>query len=432
MPWGSVKHPMVLRDPVHGDIFLNEDDVRIIDTREMQRLRGIKQLGTAYLIYPGALHTRFEHSIGTMHMASRIIDSLRLNGADISVEEEQVLRAASLVHDITHVPFGHTFEDERKIFPRHDRDERRVRAFLKEGELGDVLRDMGIMDEVLRVLYGDHGYLSEIVKGTICADLLDYVRRDLYFTGIKGDYDDRIFRYFTLEDGNLVLNMEKSGELRRDALSTIIDILRLRYILTERVYYHHAKASSGSMVAKAVEFAVQEGRLKMEDMYWMGDEELLNYLISRGDREKILAEGVRYRRLYKRVYMVSGEKYREKFVPYHVSPPENPKGALQNRESAEWVISSSLGLSPEDIIIHAPSMDMQLKEADVMVKVPKKGIINLSSMVHEVPEIKGFVENYRNLWKFYVFASPEAIKKVGKERIRRACERHFGVESEMR
>ncbi len=422
-----------MRDPVHGDIFLEPEDIRIIDTREMQRLRGIKQLGTAYLVYPGALHTRFEHSIGTMHTASKIIDSLRMNGAEISGDEEGLIRAAALLHDITHVPFGHTFEDERKAFPRHDMDEKRERLFLREGELGDVLRAMGIVDEIFRVLYKDEdNYISDIVKGTICADLLDYVRRDLYFTGINGNYDDRIFRYFTMEDGRLMLNMEKSGELRRDALSTIIDILRLRYILTERVYYHHAKASSGSMIAKAVEMAGNgKNGLTMQDLYWMSDDSLIDFLISSDSGVRRLAEGVKYRKLYKRIYMVSGERHKEKFVPYHASPPENPKGALQNRESAEWVISSSLGIDFEDIIIHAPSIDMQMKEADVPVKVPKKGIINLASMVHEVPEIKGFIENYRNLWKFYVFASPEAIKKVGKEKIRKACERHFGVRSEI-
>ena len=426
-----MKHLITLRDPVHGDIFLQEEDMRIIDTREMQRLRGIKQLGTAYLVYPGALHTRFEHSIGTMHMASKIIESLRMDGAEISREDESIIRISALLHDIGHVPFGHTFEDERKAFKRHDEDERRAKVFLKEGELGDVLREMGIADEVYSIIYGKgKGYIQDIVKGTICADLLDYVRRDLYFTGIRGNYDDRIFRYFTLEDNRLVLNMEKGGELRRDALSTIIDILRLRYILTERVYYHHAKAASGSMIAKAVEMASEGKALRMEDLYWMSDDALLQRLESLGDGPKTLAEGVRYRKLHKRVYMVSGERYKERFVPYHVSPPENPKGALENRESAEWVISSSLGIDFEDVIIHAPSIDMQMKEADVLVKVPK-GTINLVSMVHEVPEIKGFIENYRNLWKFYVFASPEAIKKVGKERIRKACERHFGVKSEI-
>ncbi len=425
-------HRTVIRDAVHGDIFLDKTDMDIIDTREMQRLRGIKQLGTAYLVYPGAMHTRFSHSIGTRYVAEKILGALRSNGADISREDEEVVKAAALVHDVTHLPFGHTFEDERKTFPRHDRDRKRAEHFLTEGELGDALKDAGITKEVMELLGGSHP-LSDIVSGTICADLLDYIRRDLYFTGIKGDYDDRVLRYFTLDGGRLALNMEKSGELRRDALSSIIDILRLRYVLTERVYYHHAKAASGAMISKAVELAIAEkDGLKKEDMYDMGDEDLISYLISREGGVKKLAEGVRYRKLYKRVYMVSGEKYRERFVPYHESPPANPESAMKNRESAEWVISSSLGLKYEDIIIYAPSINMQMKEADVPVKIPgNRGAVSFSSLSSEAPEIRSLMDNHRNLWKFYVFASQDALKRLGKERIKKACQQHFGVESDI-
>ncbi len=422
-------HKTVLRDPVHGDIFLDAEDLLILDTREVQRLRGIKQLGTAYLVYPGATHTRFLHSVGTLHMASRMVDALRSNGAEISDKDEEIIRASALVHDVTHVPFGHTFEDERKALPRHDMDGKRIEALIKSGELGDVLKERGLIEPVMGATKGK-GLFGDVLTGTICADLLDYVRRDLYFTGINGNFDDRIFRYFTVHNGKLVLNMEKSGELRRDALSTVIDILRLRYVLTERVYYHHAKASSGAMISKAVEMAIQrKNGLKSEDMYWMSDSDLIRYLRSRKETRK-LAEGVIYRRIYKRAYVVSGDKHREKFVPYHQSPPSDPHAAMKNRESAEWVIASSLGLDSEDIIIYAPSMNMQMKEAEIPVKIPgEKEPLSLSS-VPGLPEIDGLVENYRRLWRFYVFASPEAMKKVGRDRIRKACERHFGVGSE--
>ncbi len=422
-------HRTVLRDPVHGDIFLDAEDLRILDTREVQRLRGIKQLGTAYLVYPGATHTRFSHSVGTLHMASLMVDTLRSNGAEISKDDEEVIRASAILHDVTHIPFGHTFEDERKILPRHDKDEKRMDTLIKGGELGDALKEKGILNDVLDAIAGK-GLFGEILGGTICADLLDYVRRDLYFTGINGNFDDRIFRYFTVHDGRLILNMEKSGELRRDALSTVIDILRLRYVLTERVYYHHAKASSGSMIAKAVETAMKGRKgLRAKDMYWMSDSDLISYLAGRKDTEK-LADGVRYRRLYKRAYVVSGERHRENFVPYHQSPPSDPDAAMKNRESAEWVISSSLGIEHDDLIIYAPSMNMQMKEASIPVKIPgEKEPVPLSS-VPGLPEIDSLMENYRRLWRFYVFASPDAIKKKGRDRIRKACERHFGVESE--
>jgi len=109
----------LLRDAVHGDIELEPLEVELIDTVEFQRLRGIKQLGTASLVYPTATHTRFEHSLGTSWMAARMIDSLRRSSA-ISADDATAIRIAALLHDITHIPFGHTLEDERRVLPRHD------------------------------------------------------------------------------------------------------------------------------------------------------------------------------------------------------------------------------------------------------------------------------------------------------------------------
>jgi HD superfamily phosphohydrolase len=105
--------------------------LRVLDTPEMQRLRGVKQLGTAYLVYPGALHTRFDHMIGSLHMAGRMIEAVNLSFeldpaacVRVSEEEARVIRIAALVHDVTHIPFGHSIEDQDGIFGRHDEPQR--------------------------------------------------------------------------------------------------------------------------------------------------------------------------------------------------------------------------------------------------------------------------------------------------------------------
>src|SRR5438552_5219526 len=112
----------IIRDAVHGDMIFNREELRLIDTPQMQRLRGIKQLGASSLVYPGAVHSRFEHSLGTCWMAKRIIGAIKRNqeaaGTNSPIDEqaERVISAAALLHDITHIPYGHTFEDERRIF----------------------------------------------------------------------------------------------------------------------------------------------------------------------------------------------------------------------------------------------------------------------------------------------------------------------------
>ena len=132
------KRYSVMRDPVHGDIYLTHEELRVLDTPEMQRMRGIKQLGPAYLVFPGALHTRFDHSIGTVHVAQRMIDAINRSfdidparGIAIGEEEARVVRMAGLLHDVTHIPFGHNIEDQDALFERHDSAYRYERLFAR-------------------------------------------------------------------------------------------------------------------------------------------------------------------------------------------------------------------------------------------------------------------------------------------------------------
>src|SRR5262245_17022272 len=154
----------VVRDPVHGDVYLSDEELRLLDTPQMQRLRGVRQLGTAYLVYPGAQHTRFEHSLGTMHLTSRQIAAVNQNRSlrpegllGIAPDEERMLRAAALVHDVTHIPSGHNIEDVRGILDRHDSAERYQQALSPATDVGAALEKMGIRREVLAVLLPDGG-----------------------------------------------------------------------------------------------------------------------------------------------------------------------------------------------------------------------------------------------------------------------------------
>ncbi|MCA9003359.1 MAG: HD domain-containing protein, partial [Planctomycetes bacterium] len=203
----AVKKYSVVRDPVHGDVCLTHEEMRLIDTPEMQRLRGIKQLGTTYLVFPGALHTRFDHSIGTVHCVQALIDSVNLSfqldpaaSLAISDEEARVIRIAALLHDVTHIPFGHNIEDQDGIFERHDSAYRYRRMLSPSRALGRVLDELGLRETVFSVLTkpGTEGrrevpsYWMQLLSGTIAADILDYLARDGYFTGLKLQVDPRV------------------------------------------------------------------------------------------------------------------------------------------------------------------------------------------------------------------------------------------------
>jgi len=182
-----------IRDAVHGDLDFTDDELAVIDTATFQRLRQIKQLGASSLVYPSAVHTRFEHSLGTCGVAKRMIAHIRRNCGEqaITPEDERLIGIYALVHDITHIPFGHTIEDERRVFTRHDQNTGRIDYFLDKTELGRVLEKLGVKRQVSRLMkqkrLTESGptFHYDIVSSTICADLLDYLERDSYFTGLS-------------------------------------------------------------------------------------------------------------------------------------------------------------------------------------------------------------------------------------------------------
>ncbi len=434
----------VIRDCVHGDIELTPEQIRILDTPQMQRLRGIKQLGTAYLVYPTALHTRFDHCVGTSWLAGRMLDMIARTSFRLRNADRRVVSIAALVHDVSHVPFGHTFEDERRVFERHDVPYRLERA-LDRGELGRILRRMRLLEPVISVLAGAPGsvthfpersycgYGHQIVCGPISADLTDYLKRDAWFCGLSQSYDERVFRYLEIDAfGRLVFRVGRETGLREDALSEIINLLRMRYFLSERVYYHHTKVAAGAMISKAVEICASQGRISLERLEEMDDWSLLHNLeCSDLPVASRLAQMVRTRCLYKRCYMLyrnarpRGSEDAEEVVSrladrYHYDS--------QARHCAELALCRECGLSEGDLIIYCPSPNMQLKEANVPIAGGEPGLTTLSEMTGRGAELQVLLEAHRRLWRFYVFASPQAAARM--EAVSRACEEFFGFVNE--
>lgn len=391
----------------------------LIDTREFQRLRGVRQLGTANFVYPGAVHSRFEHSLGTCWLASKLLDIV---APDLTDRERLEILAVALVHDVTHVPFGHTLEDERRVFERHDTADR-IRAALPKGELGKAMAKAKLLDTVLEISLDPTDWRHQITGGAVGADLLDYLARDAFFCGLNQRYDARVFKLFGLTGGakpQLFLDAQRNGVLRQDALSEIINLLRIRYFLSERVYFHHTKTVSGAMVSRAVEEAVAHG-LTQGEIAQCTDEGLLSLLESRFSNLTIvshLVNRLRSRRLYKRVFLLTAElpeARRLEFVDaYHFD--------AHRRAKAEAEIARAVKLKPEHLIVYCPALKMQLKEGRFLVRVDD----GAERMLDELPvdEIGILKERHRRLWRFYVFLSSEHMAKA--QSVARVCEEHFG------
>jgi HD superfamily phosphohydrolase len=402
---------MLIRDPVHGDISLRPLEAAVLDFPEMQRLRGIKQLGTAYLVYPGALHARFDHSLGASFVSHRIVAALRREGVDIPVELEDLIGVGTLLHDVTHVPFGHTLEDERRLFPRHDKGNR-LSAMLA-GRLGEALGRLSIRDEIACLLGEAAGKLpawaAEVISSTIDADLLDYLRRDSRFTGLAQDYDDRVFRYFTVADDHLALGMSKHGMERPDARSEIIQLLRMRYFLTERVYYHHTKVVAGAMISKAVELAVDDDALGETDLLELNDWTLIERLRQSGvPRVRTLMQRFLHRDLLKRGYVISAETIAPARRADLVQRFHEER---QPRREAEETIAAALGCDAGEIIVYCPALTV-MKEAAARVATGNGWRRLNDSQLTAFAEIRALEDLYANLWRLYVFVPPQVAERT--------------------
>src|SRR3954469_25404160 len=137
-----------------GSVYLYGPELEILDTNEFQRLASIKQLGTSYFVFRGAVHSRFEHSVGAVHMAQRIIDIVNRNPhAETRVERRQtrLIRLFALLHDLPHIPFGHTLEDEFQLLTRHDENHERIDRLLWKSRIGEIL-EKSLADDELETL----------------------------------------------------------------------------------------------------------------------------------------------------------------------------------------------------------------------------------------------------------------------------------------
>ncbi len=398
---------MVIRDSVHGDIALGALEREVLDFPEVQRLRGIKQLGAAYLVYPGCTHTRFEHSLGACHLAHRIVSSLRATGFAVAPDLEELIGAAALLHDVTHAPFGHTLEDERCLFPRHDKGARMAALFA--GALGERLEKLGCRRAVGGLLGVEPepvpAWARQVISSTIDADLLDYLRRDSHYAGVAQVYDDRVFTYFSVDDGQLVINMTEHGMERPDACSETVQLLRMRYFLSERVYYHHTKVAAGAMISKAVELAQAHGALAEGELMGLTDAGLFARL--RGvptaacpDPAVLhLVDALEARRLFKRGFVISARtvppEQRRKLVDrFHAD------GRERGRTEAE--IARALGCSAANVILYCPALTV-MKEAAALVRYPG-GVRRLNEPgTAAYSEIEALEARYAQLWRFYVF-----------------------------
>jgi len=277
-----------IRDPIHGNIELDDTESRIIDTWPVQRLRYIKQLDVAYLVFPGAHHSRFEHSLGTMQVAREL--SYAVYG-----KERKEFQYVGLLHDIGHGPLSHLSEPFIKKYLNKGHEEL-GESIIRKSEIKEILLDSGLsLNNIMK--YFRESYKIDIVGGTLGSDRIDYLMRDSHYTGVAYgviDYARIKSRMVPWKNRIAILESGVSG-----AESMLI----ARYFMHLNVYKHHAKLIASHMLQNAIGFALENDDFDAKQLSNMYDEELMGRLLCSGSKETVrLTKRIRERNLFKRAY----------------------------------------------------------------------------------------------------------------------------------
>ena len=246
-------------DPIHDFVRVYDNELKIIDTPIFQRLRRIRQLSGAHLIYPGAQHTRFEHSLGVMHIASMAGQVLAEKGV-VSSDDIQNLRLASLLHDIGHGPFSHLFEEifeEKRKISHEDLG----RDIILKTEIGDIISKNGFDKKLItKLAFGDSKlqFMNEIISGVLSADIMDYLLRDGYFTGAEHAKIDHHRLTHSLDVYKNKLALDKSSLVNFETM------MISRYQMFKAVYFHKTVRAGEVMLLEAMDLA--EGELGLSSM----------------------------------------------------------------------------------------------------------------------------------------------------------------------
>jgi len=271
------KRLLEITDPIHDFIRLNKTEHEIIDTPVFQRLRRIKQLSGAHLTYPGAQHTRFEHSLGVLHIASMTASSLNSKGL-MSTDDIENIRLAALLHDIGHGPFSHLFEE---VLQRKKQSHEEIgKQIILKSEIGDIISKSGYDKKLIHNLAVGQSrmqYLNEIVSGALSADMMDYLLRDGYFTGAEHAKIDHHRLTHSLDVYKNKLALDSS------ALVNFETMMISRFQMFKAVYFHKTVRAGEVMLLEAMSLAGNElglSSLKMDEYVKLTDEVILEKLMA--------------------------------------------------------------------------------------------------------------------------------------------------------
>jgi HD superfamily phosphohydrolase len=385
-----------VRDPIWKHIYLSKPLIRIIELPVFQKLNNIKQLGPAFLIYPGAVHTRFNHSLGVFHIAKKIITQFILKSSDInfSIEDIKAFLCSALLHDIGHYPYAHSLKELEVT----EHEELTADIILNNAKLKNIIeKELKIPSEYTASIidinreYGKSPNINlfrKILSGVLDPDKLDYLNRDAYFCGVP----------YGIQDIDFILNEiypdKRTGiSISSKGLASVENILFSKYLMYRNVYWHKKVRIITAMIKKAIYMGLLEKIIKPGDLYDLDDFEFLSGIKNIPFSPFKIIEHGSLKQLYKSVYS----------IPFN---PENTMHQklenLNYRYETELKIAEKLKrntgmeVSPEQVIIDIP--EKITFEIDLSIKHGKSKITYTDSgSVFNEDTVKGFCRTLRQI-----------------------------------
>ena len=384
-------------DPIHDFIRIYEPEINVIDTSVFQRLRRIRQLAGAHLVYPSAQHSRFEHSLGVMHIAGQAAEVLKDKGF-LNSDDVANLRLGGLLHDVGHGPFSHLFEEvlQKKKKITHEEIGKRL---ILQTEIGDFLSQSGFDKKFLTLLaFGNskHQFMNEIISGGLSADMMDYLPRDGYFTGAEHAKID--FKRIVQSLGVY----EKKLSLDRSSLYSFESMMVSRYQMFKAVYFHKTVRSAEVMLLESMSLADNELEFTSYDLdkyIQLTDEFVISKLISLPQkssdlkRASKLAKDYQHRRLLKCVF----EKILTRKEKFGAKSSEIKKEISKKSKVDESEIFIDISTTPT--IPLTPSK----KESQSIILTSKKGSIQKEGYelpISEIPLVSA-ISGFMNMLRVY-------------------------------
>ena len=391
--WGEIK------DPVHGYVYITETEKDIIDSYPVQRLRRVRQLAGAEYVYPGANHTRFEHSVGVMYLAGEVVENPNISKI-VNGEDVETVRIAGLLHDVGHGPFSHVFEHllTKKLNKTH---EDITMWLIKNSELKDLLGKLGYKAEYIAELAAGSVYqsgktfLNQIIRSSIDVDKLDFVVRDTYHTGAEYGFVDvfRLIHSFDVLDGNLAVDM--------GALSTLESFIIARIESFKSIYFHRVGRAAQIMLAMALEKADEElglSTFKTPEEYLAMDDYTVWTMLKNCGKSSTIIKNLERRKMLKCAYEQTFY-VRDKTVS-NIFSAEEFRNQIRDR------IAKNARVEPEAVIIDVPTVPsvpyhhstfMEPMEIPVFSKTRdgRKEVKRLSEISGIFEVLKGFINILR-------------------------------------